>query len=372
MLLNCPSFRIFFSNKGGEGGAIRADYRTRVHIESSVFSHNYSTLGTGNTNSYGVGGGAIHNAAESMNVWFSTFDNNSAQIGVIYTHPDSTLYISQNTFLLGDDEREYESAAVYVYAQDISSFVDYGGNRGYDRNGVEDVDFSYCNGVYVNNEDECIPFGEIPSSSGNRNDSSERDCMDAKGVFRSHLGTLKRCNWLAIGSRKKKNCNGKTELGRMCCEECSSVTSNNSIRGGSSDQSNVESTGNSSTHPSGFPTTLSLEKPSFKPVLPASEGGVQDVVFYVLGDAPYQRKELEDDQFPKQVRDIPDDSNFVFHVGDMQRTKTSLCNITWYQRVADILRFSTSPGEIIIFSDYKRRNLVVIEMHLTFIFKLRM
>jgi len=278
-----------------------------------------------------------------MNVWFSTFDNNSAQIGVIYTHPESTLFISQNTFLLGDDEREYESAAVYVYAEDISSFVDYGGNRGYDRNGGEDRDFSYCNGVYVNNEDECIPFGDIPSTSGRENDSSGRECIDAQGVFRSHRGTLKRCDWMAIGSRKNKNCNGKTELGRMCCEECSSMSSTSNIRGGNKDQSVTESTGNPSTHPTGLPTVSPLERPSITPVLPPNEGGIKDVVFYVLGDAPYQRKEFDDDQFPKQVRDIPNDSDFVFHVGDMQRTKTSLCNITWYQHVADILRYSTSP-----------------------------
>lgn len=291
-----------------------------------------------------------------MNVWFSTFDNNSAQIGVIYTHPESTLFISQNTFLLGDDEREYESAAVYVYAQDISSFVDNGGNRGYDRNGGEDKDFSYCNGVYVNNEDECIPFGDIPSTSGNENDSSGRECIDAHGVFRSHRGTLKRCDWLAIGSRKNRNCNGKTELGRMCCEECSSMPSTSNIRGGSKDQSVPEATGNPSTHPTALPTVLPLERPSITPVLPPNEGDIKDIVFYVLGDAPYQRKEFDDDQFPKQVRDIPNDSDFVFHVGDMQRTKTSLCNITWYQHVADILRYSTSPGEIVLFH-YTRHHL---------------
>lgn len=283
--------------------------------------------------------------AQSMTIWFSTFDNNSAQIGVIYTHPKSKLLISQNTFLLGSGEQEYESAAVYVYAQDISSFVDDGGNRGYDRIDNDSRSFSLCNGIYVNNEDECIPFDNASKdvSESDVGLSLESECSNTQGVFRSHLGSLKRCQWLSFGLRREKNCDGLSELGAMCKKSCQECGSKSTSSGYKQNSQNNESESVETEPPTKSPTKNPAKHPTERPTLPMTHGEAKKIVFYVLGDAPYKESEFGQDGFPSQIRDIPDDADFVIHVGDMQSSKSSLCDLSWYQQVAGILKQSSAP-----------------------------
>ena len=67
-ILICASARNV-RDDGQRGGALRADKRTKVIIESGLFLHNYS-----------IRGGAIYNLGNHMEVSNSTFDSNKAKV----------------------------------------------------------------------------------------------------------------------------------------------------------------------------------------------------------------------------------------------------------------------------------------------------
>ena len=321
------------------------------------------------------------------------------QIGVIYTGPESKLSLSQNTFMLG--KNQYESASIYVFASDSDTYVDRGGNRGYDKYFDDGKMTTYCNGIYINNEDECEPFADQPLNTLEPENVGLEDeivghaesgttCKNTKGVFRNHLGDLKRCLWLLNDSRRILNCNGLTELGIMCrksCEEDCSLPFPSSNQ--DDDDANIERknrrkrkkekimkkrqrereeklkaqeskisvTQPPSKVPTNKPTNTSSVFPTFDPtplpMTPQPSKRVQvhsnthdksDIVFYVIGDAPYKVSELDPiTGFPGQVRGIPNDAEFVVHVGDILSAKESECHVSWYQQVSYILRSSNAP-----------------------------
>lgn len=68
------------------------------------------------------------------------------------------------------------------------------------------------------------------------------------------------------------------------------------------------------------------------------------VTFYVMGDVPY--KPAEDVLLPEQITKLPDDAEFVVHVGDIKAGSTP-CHEGVYQKVAGMLAKSNVPVFII-------------------------
>jgi hypothetical protein len=70
----------------------------------------------------------------------------------------------------------------------------------------------------------------------------------------------------------------------------------------------------------------------------------KSVTFAVMGDVPYAPKEFE--LLERQISAIPDEVEFVFHVGDI-KSGTVPCTEDIYQRVAKVLSASKKPLFII-------------------------
>jgi hypothetical protein len=68
------------------------------------------------------------------------------------------------------------------------------------------------------------------------------------------------------------------------------------------------------------------------------------VVFYAMGDVPYIPE--EDKLLPRQIAEIPDDAQFLVHLGDIKDGATP-CDETIYQKVASMLAKSKVPTFII-------------------------
>ena len=301
-------------------------------------------------------------------------------------------------------ENQYESASIYVFASNSNNYIDQGGNRGYDKYFDDGKMITYCNGIYINNADECEPFADQPLNQlgleGVRlkddiigHSDSQNTCTNTKGVFRNHLGDLKRCLWLLNDSRRMLNCNGLTELGRMCKKSCEEDCSLPPFNQDDDDEDNDTTmkrknrrkrkkektmkkrqrereeklkaaqeskvtatqspsraltnkpTRTPSTYPTVDPTHLPVTyKPSKRVQAHSKKHAESDIVFYVIGDAPYKVSELDPiTGFPGQVRGIPNDAEFVVHVGDILSAKESECHVSWYQQVSYILRSSNAP-----------------------------
>jgi hypothetical protein len=79
--------------------------------------------------------------------------------------------------------------------------------------------------------------------------------------------------------------------------------------------------------------------------LPDSAGNVQ-VSFSAMGDVPYEQ--WENDQLRRQVREIPLESEFVIHLGDIQKNQHEIpCGEAKYELVEKILSRSPRPLFII-------------------------
>ena len=78
-------------------------------------------------------------------------------------------------------------------------------------------------------------------------------------------------------------------------------------------------------------------------VQPASNPTVL-VTFYAMGDVPY--KPEEDRLLPSQIADLPDDGQFVVHVGDIKSGSTP-CDESVFQKVSGMLSKSRTPVFII-------------------------
>ncbi len=68
------------------------------------------------------------------------------------------------------------------------------------------------------------------------------------------------------------------------------------------------------------------------------------VTFYAMGDVPY--KPEEDILLPQQIEELPDDAEFVIHVGDIKGGGPP-CVEAVYQKVSGMLRQSRAPVFII-------------------------
>jgi hypothetical protein len=77
---------------------------------------------------------------------------------------------------------------------------------------------------------------------------------------------------------------------------------------------------------------------------PIPQPKVTLVTFYAMGDVPY--KPEEDILLPQQLKDLPNDAEFVIHVGDIKGGGPP-CVEAVYQKVSGMLRKSTAPVFII-------------------------
>jgi len=68
------------------------------------------------------------------------------------------------------------------------------------------------------------------------------------------------------------------------------------------------------------------------------------VTFYAMGDVPYTPE--EDKLLPQQIEELPDDAEFVIHVGDIKGGGPP-CVEAVYQKVSGMLRESVAPVFII-------------------------
>lgn len=76
----------------------------------------------------------------------------------------------------------------------------------------------------------------------------------------------------------------------------------------------------------------------------AQDDATESVVFYAMGDVPYAP--AEDEQLPRQIEEIPDDAQFVVHVGDIKRGSVP-CDESVYNKVFAMLAQSKAPVFII-------------------------
>lgn len=67
---------------------------------------------------------------------------------------------------------------------------------------------------------------------------------------------------------------------------------------------------------------------------------------YIIGDLPYT--EAEKDRLIKHVNSLPDDAEFLVHVGDIRDAEDeSDCKLSEFEMVADILKESPVPVFIV-------------------------
>ena len=86
-----------------------------------------------------------------------------------------------------------------------------------------------------------------------------------------------------------------------------------------------------------IPSTVTADEPAQQTDKPL-------VTFYAMGDVPY--KPEEDKTLPQQITFLPDDAEFVIHVGDIKGGAPP-CVEAVYQKVSGMLRKSTPPVFII-------------------------
>jgi hypothetical protein len=72
--------------------------------------------------------------------------------------------------------------------------------------------------------------------------------------------------------------------------------------------------------------------------------GPEPVVFYAMGDMPYAP--AEDKLLPQQLAELPNDAEFVVHVGDIKQGSTA-CDEAVYLKVHGMLRKTVAPTFII-------------------------
>ena len=82
--------------------------------------------------------------------------------------------------------------------------------------------------------------------------------------------------------------------------------------------------------------------------VPGDESAAKDVdsrvTFYAMGDVPYVA--AEDVMLPQQIAELPQDAEFVVHVGDI-KGEGSPCNEAVYMKVANMLSRTVPPVFII-------------------------
>eukprot|EP00980_Cylindrotheca_fusiformis_P007622 scaffold1599_cov115-Cylindrotheca_fusiformis.AAC.7 len=105
-----------------------------------------------------------------------------------------------------------------------------------------------------------------------------------------------------------------------------------------------------STSPSFLPTTVApTEGPSNSPSINPTDSPTKATMqtrFYAIGDVPY--KESEKGELEEHILALPDDAEFLIHVGDIRHGDDEIkCTLKEYKEVRDILLQSPVPVFII-------------------------
>ena len=100
--------------------------------------------------------------------------------------------------------------------------------------------------------------------------------------------------------------------------------------------------------PTGLSTTYKpIGKPTIFPISkdPIAGTTTQIATFYVIGDVPYNSSQAE--QLRVQMNEIPNDAEFVVHVGDLRFAGSDLpCRRNEYSNVASIMRLSPAHAPV--------------------------
>ena len=92
--------------------------------------------------------------------------------------------------------------------------------------------------------------------------------------------------------------------------------------------------------PSWNPTARPSPMPSFQPT--GSPTMIPVTTFYAVGDAPYSVK--QEMQLTDQIGNIPDDAEFVVHIGDIRSADDGLeCQRGEYEAIGRLLQNSRAP-----------------------------
>jgi hypothetical protein len=103
--------------------------------------------------------------------------------------------------------------------------------------------------------------------------------------------------------------------------------------------------------PTGSPSSRApidpqTEWPSESPSESPTKAGPSVANFYVIGDLPYN--EYEKQRLIKHVNSLPDDAEFLVHVGDLRDAENGTdCKVSEFEMVADILKQSPVPVFIV-------------------------
>ena len=91
------------------------------------------------------------------------------------------------------------------------------------------------------------------------------------------------------------------------------------------------------------PVFMQQARTQLQPPAVAEEPG--EVIFYALGDIPYN--ESQESQLLYQLQTLPRDGEFIVHVGDIMKATRHLCHASQYELVDNILLQSPLPLFII-------------------------
>ena len=105
--------------------------------------------------------------------------------------------------------------------------------------------------------------------------------------------------------------------------------------------------GQTTASPTATNSSGSQETPQRSTVVVPESASTLGTRFYAIGDVPYTRAEAKD--LKVQIANIPQDAEFVIHVGDIRTAKAgNLCTLHEYHNVAAILNQSHAPVFIIL------------------------
>jgi hypothetical protein len=94
------------------------------------------------------------------------------------------------------------------------------------------------------------------------------------------------------------------------------------------------------------PIDPQMERPWESPTESPTKAGPLVANFFVIGDLPYN--EYEKDRLIKHVNSLPDDAEFLVHVGDIRDAENATdCKVSEFEMVGDILKRSPVPVFIV-------------------------
>lgn len=95
------------------------------------------------------------------------------------------------------------------------------------------------------------------------------------------------------------------------------------------------------------PATGAPIEPASEPTTPTTPELGTETIFYAIGDVPYDDEQA--DTLEEQMRNLPQDAEFVIHVGDIRTGPEGVdCERSEYENVRDLLKLSHAPVFIIV------------------------